>query len=166
MMKNKKKRNKKHRPREIKANAVDWAIAGVHTFPFETQRDLMKPPNEAFTKLREGLAGRDDWNLICQTFNVAEALCMLNIGNNLADCFKSGHNALSQIALRMLAGKSSTCYAQELHDITEALDMHRIQLKLCTQAEYSRALEKVRNLIGGGAQYDVAKIYSEMQHAA
>lgn len=37
-----KKRNKKYKPREIKGNCIEWAIAGVHTFPIETQRDIMK----------------------------------------------------------------------------------------------------------------------------
>lgn len=157
-----KKRNKKYKPREIKANALDWAIAGVHTFPTETQRDIMKQPMASFNMLRQGQASRDDWNQICQALNVGEALCELHIGDNLLDAFHQGHEALHQIALRMLGGRSSTCYAHELAAITEALDMHKIQLQLCTQAEFSRAIVRVKNLISGGAQDDVAKTYARL----
>jgi hypothetical protein len=157
-----KKRNKKYKPREIKANALDWAIAGVFTFPTETQRDIMMQPMASFELLREGRASRDDWNQICQALNVGEALCEFNIGNNLLDDFHKGHEALHQIALRMLGGKSSTCYAHELAAVKEALEMHKIQLQLCTQAEFSRAIKRVTNLINGGAQDDAAKTYARL----
>jgi len=157
-----KKRNKKYRPREVRGNALDWAIAGVHTFPVETQRDIMKVAMNGFNKLREGIASRDDWNLVCQALNVGEALCELHIGDNLIDDFHRGHEALHQIALRMLSGKSSTCYAHELAAINEALEMHKIQLQLCTQAEFSRAIVRVTNLINGGAQDSVAKTYARL----
>lgn len=160
-----KKRTKKYKPREIKGNALEWAIAGVHTFPIETQRDIMKQPLASFDMLREGRASREDWNLICQALNVGEALCEFNIANDHLDEFHKGHEALHQIALRMLAGKSSTCYAHELAAITEALDMHKIQLQFCTQAEFSRAIKRVTNLINGGAQDDVAKTYARLNGA-
>lgn len=160
-----KKRNKKYKPREIKGNCIEWAIAGVHTFPIETQRDIMKEPLASFERLREGRASREDWNQICQALNVGEALCEFNIANDHLDDFHKGHEALHQIALRMLAGKSSTCYAHELAAITEALDMHKIQLQFCTQAEFSRAIKRVTNLINGGAQDDVAKTYARLNGA-
>lgn len=162
MPKSKSKRNKKHRPIEVKSNALEWAVAGVHTFPIATQKDIMKGPLGAFVKLREGAANREDWNLICQALNVGEALCEFNICNNLIDYFHRGHEALHQIALRMLSGKSSTCYAQELFAISEALEMHKIQLKLCTQAEFSRSIARVTNLLKGGAQDDVAMTYARL----
>lgn len=161
-----KKRNKKYKPREIKTNALDWAIAGVFTFPHETQREIMKEPMASFELLRQGKASREDWNMICQALNVGEALCELHIGDNLLDDFHKGLEALHQIALRMLSGKSSTCYAHELAAITEALAMHKIQLQLCTQAEFSRALQRVKNLINGGAQDDVAKTYARLNGVA
>lgn len=161
-----KKRNKKYKPREVKANALDWAIAGVFTFPHETQRDIMKQPMASFELLREGRAGREDWNQICQALNVGEALCEFNIANDHIDDFHKGHEALHQIALRMLGGKSSTCYAHELTAVKEALDMHKIQLQFCTQAEFSRAILRVKNLLNGGAQDDVTETYARLNGVA
>lgn len=162
MSKQKKLRNKKYRPIEVKSNTIDWAIAGVHTFPIATQKEIMKGAQESFDLLRQGIADREDWNVICQALNTGEALCEFNICNNLIDYFHVGHEALHQIALRMLGGKSSTCYASELSAISEAINMHRIQLTLCTQAEFSRAVKRVKNLINGGAQDDVAKTYARL----
>lgn len=162
MPKSKAKRNKKHRPIEVKTNTIEWAIGGVHTFPIATQKEIMKEPALAFEKLRQGIANRDDWNMICKSLNVGEALCELHIGDNLIDDFHRGHEALHQIALRMLSGKSSTCYAHELAAISEAMEMHKIQLKLCTQAEFSRAIQRVKNLLKGGAQKNVAITYARL----
>lgn len=116
----------------------------------------------SFERLREGRASREDWNQICQALNVGEALCEFNIANDHLDDFHKGHEALHKIALRMLAGKSSTCYAHELAAITEALDMHKIQLQFCTQSEFGRAIKRVTDLINGGAQDDVAKTYARL----
>lgn len=162
MPKSKSTRGKKYRPIEVKANCVDWAIAGVHTFPMQTQKDIMKEPIKAFEKLRQGIANRDDWNMVCQSLNVGEALCEAHICGNLLEDFNKGHEALHQIALRMLSGKSSTCYAQELAAVKTALETHKIQLKFCTQAEFSRAIERVKNLLKGGAQDNVAMTYARL----
>ncbi|WP_395009801.1 hypothetical protein [Undibacterium sp.] len=165
MPKSKVKRTKKHRPIAVKTNAVEWAIGGAFTFPIETQQKIMKEPLAAFELLRQGKASRDDWNMICQALNVGEALCELNICNNRLDDFNKGHDALHQIALRMLAGKPSTCYAHELAAVKEAMDMHKIQLQFCSQGEFSRAVKRVTNLLKGGAQDDVAMTYARLNGA-
>ena len=103
--------------------------------------------------------------MICQALNVGEALCELNICNNRLDDFNRGHDALHQIALRMLAGKSSTCYSHELAAVKEAMDMHKIQLQFCSQGEFSRAVKRVTNLLKGGAQDDVAMTYARLNGA-
>lgn len=156
------KRTKKYIPKTVLLDPMSWAAAGVFTFPIATQKEIMKGAQLSFDLLRQGTAGREDWNVICQALNTGEALCEFNIGNNLIDYFNAGHEALHQIALRMLGGKSSTCYSSELSAISEAINMHRIQLTLCTQAEFSRAVKRVKNLINGGAQDDVAKTYARL----
>lgn len=162
MPKSKSTRGKKYRPTGVNQNAVGWAIAGVHTMPTETQKEIMKEPIKAFEKLRQGIANRDDWNMVCQSLNVGEALCEAHICGNLLEDFNNGLEALHQIALRMLSGKSSTCYAQELAAVKTALETHKIQLKFCTQGEYSRAIERVKNLLKGGAQENVARTYARL----
>jgi hypothetical protein len=151
--------------KKVCTNTIEWAIGGVFTLPIETQKEIMREPIASFNRLREGKADRLDWNNICDALNMGEALCEFNIGNNLLDDFHRGHEALHQIALRILGGKSSTCYAHELAAVKEALDMHQIQIGLCSQGEYSRAFKRVTGLLRGGKTNNVAMTYARLNGA-
>ncbi len=160
-----KKRTKKYRPREVTADPISWAIAGVHTLPVESQASIMEPIDDAFLLLKKGVARREDWNVVGQALNLAEAFGGMQIGPNLLPAIMAGQSALHRIALRMLETGSSTCYGAELATIEEALMMYRVQLKVCTQAELSRAFQRLKNLHRCGAMQDVARLYEQMDAA-
>lgn len=162
MTKPKPKRTKRHVPRQVNSNSVDWAVAGAHRLPTESLDAMFVPITEAVALLKQGRASREDWNIVCQALNLGEALTAARIGANLLTTIIVGQEALHQIALRMLETGSSTCRAAELVVIEEALASYRAQLQVCTQAELSRAVTRVKNLHRGGAMDDVAKIYNGM----
>lgn len=161
-MKTTKKRNKKYSPREIFTNAVDWAIAGSFTFPHATQAEITLPVYDAFKIMQQGIATRDDWNMVCSGANLAEALAGLQIGPNLLPAIYAGLDALDKVARRMLKGGTSTMRADEMAAIREMIEMYRIQVSLCTQAEFGRAIKKVKDMHRGGAMKEVAKVYAAM----
>lgn len=160
-----KKRSKKYRPREVSADPISWALAAVYTLPTESQAAIMAPIDDAFLLLKKGVARREDWNVVGQALNLAEAFAGMQIGPNLLPAILAGQSALHQIALRMLQTGSSTCYGAELVALEEALVMYRVQLKVCTQAELGRAFEKLKNLHRCGAMQDVARLYAQMDAA-
>ncbi len=162
MSRPKPKRNKRYVPRERLADPVGWAVAGVHKLPTESIDAVFVPIDEALALLRQGRAGREDWNVVCQALNVAEALAVVAVGSNLMPEIAAGQRWLHQIALRMLETGSSTCYAAELAAIDEALTMYRAQLQVCTQADFSRAIAHVRNLHRSGAMEQIARVYEAM----
>lgn len=162
MSKTKKPRTKRYVARECLQDPVSWAVAGVHTLPTESQQAAMVPVDGAVALLKQGMAGRDDWNMIVQALNIAEALAGLQIGPNLMPQIEAGQEALHAIALRMIARRTATCYATELHAIDEALAMYRAQLKLCTQAEFSRAIARVKELHRSGAMVYVARVFEKL----
>lgn len=166
MTKPKPKRTKRYVPREIQSDPVSWAVAGAHKLPTESLDAMFVPINDAITHLKQGRASRDDWNIVCQALNLAEALAAARIGANLLDAITVGQEALHQIALRMLETGSSTCRAAELSAMDESLVMYRAQLQVCTQAELSRAVARVKNLHRSGAMDDVARIYNGMDKTA
>lgn len=166
MSKPKKKRERRYKPREVQSDPVSWAIAGVHTFPVKTQEDVMALTWAAFDKLREGVAGREHWNIVAQSLNVAEALAGLKIGSNLLPEIYAGMAALHEIALRIMKKGRTALYAEELTAIRGACTLYKIQLGLCTQAEYSRALKRVKDCHLGGATINVAKMYEQMAQEA
>lgn len=165
MSKSKKPRNKPYRPRERLVDPVQWAVAGVHKLPTASIDAAFVPINAAMELLRKGVATRDDWNMVSQALNVAEALASLNIGENLLPAIMAGQRWLHQIVLRMLERGSSTCYAAELSAIDEALVMYRAQMQVCTQAEFGRAVARVKDLHRSGAMDDIARVFQQLEHA-
>jgi hypothetical protein len=156
-----KKRNKAYRPRHVQSDPVSWAIAGVHTLPAEQQRKAMQQVDAAVLLLKQAKATRDDWNVIHQALNIAKALADLQIGANLLQQINSGEHALRDIAGRMALGKTA-CYGYEIALIDEAVSMYQIQLRLCTQAEFQRAVKRVRQLVMCGAMDDTGRLYEQM----
>ncbi|PUA17285.1 hypothetical protein [Glaciimonas sp. PCH181] len=157
-----KKRNKSYKPRRVQLDPVSWAIAGSHKIPLKLQAELREPLADALALLRQGVAKRDDWNQLSNALNLAEALAGLQIGPNLVPAIAAGERSLEAVALRMQKTGHSTLWAVELADITEALEMYRIQVSLCSQAEYSRAVRRVKDMHRGGGMCDVAKLYEGM----
>lgn len=165
MKKPAKKRNKKYVQREVQADPISWAIAGVHNFPFATVDRTFEPVIAAVLLLKHGKADRDDWNVVCQALNVAEALADLCIGANLLPQIFADQNALEAIALRMVSRSTATCYASELAAIDEALQMYRAQMSTCTQAEFGRAINRVKRRLLSGAMTNAAALYVQLEAA-
>ncbi len=165
MSKKKKPRNKKYCPRDVQADPISWAVAGVHTLPKATIEACMAKVDAAFETLKRGKQRPEDWNHVSTALCVAEALAGLQIGPNLLPQIAKGQHALHKIAMRMADGEKA-CKAPELAAITEALVMYRAQLHLCTQAEISRAAERARKLIVCGALSESERLYERMQDEA
>lgn len=91
-----------------------------------------------------------DWNHVIDVLNAGEALAALHIGDNLLPEFHEGFAAMHAIALRMLAGKGSTCRAGELEAVRSAINCYGVQIKLCSQSEYNKAVARVQRLLASG----------------
>jgi hypothetical protein len=160
-----KKRTKKYVPRAVLADPVSWAVAGSHLMPTEKLDLIQAPVDAAVTVLKQGRALRDDWNVVANALNLAEALAGLQVGHNLTAEIAAGQDALLSIARRMIGG-SATCYASELAAVDEAVFVYRAQMKVCTQGDFSRACKRVKVLHRSGAMRDVADMFALMPKAA
>lgn len=127
------------------------------------QRDLIGPAIEGFHKLREGRATRTDWNATIDALNAGEALAQLGIGSNLEQEFHPAFQAMHDIGLRMLGGKGSTCRAAELEAIRHGLNTYGVQIKLCSQSEYNKAVARVRGQLTSGKYLTVKAEYEATQ---
>lgn len=158
----KKPRNKKYHPKPVQVDSLSWALAGAHRLPAESVAAAMAPALASLALLKQGKAHRMDWNMIAKMFNIGQALAAAGVGMNLTPFLAVGDDALESIAMRMIGGKTTACYAWELAAICEALDMFHAQIKICTQGEWGRALERVKKLHQSGAMRDVSRLYGKM----
>lgn len=161
MSKPKPKRTKRYVQREQLVDPVSWAVAGAHKLPTATVAATMAAITPALKLLKQGRATRNDWNVVCQAVNVAEALAGLQVGHNLLSEIKAGEAALLAVALRMIEGRA-TCYAIELAAIDEALFVYEAQLKVCTQSDIGKAIARVKELFRSGAMDNVVAIFDRM----
>ncbi len=120
---------------------------------------LMAPMKRAYSKFLLGAANRADWNDMATQFMLAQELAAMQIASNLKSDIERAAGMLRTIGTRMVAQNKSTCYSQELGAIAWGMEIYKIQLDHCTQAEFGRAHKKVQNSIEQSAQ---AKLYREM----
>lgn len=157
------KPRRKYRPKPVTTDPIGYSICGAALFMKSQQAKLMSGPNAAFDLLRQGKARNADWNDIMQALTVGQRLCDANIGNNLRDDIEAGMTALSKVGVRMQqTGKPTTCYAAELAAIREALDLYGIQISLCTQGEYTRAVAAVTRFINGLPKCTIEEYMAEV----
>jgi hypothetical protein len=157
-----KKRCKAYKPRDVNPNAMNWALAGAHLLPLDKQRELVGYVDEAFSRLRQGTASRDDWNALANGMNIAEALAFFKIVDNLLPEICEALDALHAVALRMLDGRGSRLTSDEQEALSFGRDIYKGQLEHCTQGEAMRAVQRVQDLHRSGAMQDVARLYQEM----
>lgn len=143
-----KKPRKAYRAKPVSLDPISEGIYGAALFMPWQRSKVVAGPEAGFDLLRQGKAQNQDWNQVSQALSVAEALCGMNIGNNLLPQIEAGISGLTSIAIRMLEKNGpTTCYAGELAAIREALDMYKAQLHHCTQGEFGRAVKQVTNML-------------------
>ena len=90
----KKPRNKSYKPKGALVNPIEWAVAGAHTLMLGQQEAFIKPVDDAIDLLRQGIATRDDWNMVASAMNIAVALSDLQICPNFVPDFERAQEAL------------------------------------------------------------------------
>lgn len=108
---------------------------------------VMLPYLRAMEALRAGTFSEGHWRELADAANLAQALAELNLCNDHDAKFQAAQRALQAIAFRHATKGSWTPYGAELVALAEALEIHEIQLSVCSVAEAERALNRVRNLV-------------------
>jgi len=141
---------KKYRGPTDTYNPIDLARNSCKTITDENRQALLGPALDGFHKLREGKATRTDWNYVIDCLNAGEALAEMRICPEFTDDIAGALAAMSAIAHRMIEGKGSTCYAREIEAIRTGLNSYGAQIKLCSQSEYNKAVNRVRGRLSNG----------------
>jgi hypothetical protein len=155
------KPRKKYKGPQDCYNPIDIARKAAGVMTEKEREERLTPALDAFHKLRQGEATSRQWNQIIDVLNAGEALCKLHIGDNLMPYYVEAFQAMTAVAERMLAGKSSTCRASELEAIREGINCYGIQIKLCSRSEYNKAVSKVDSMLRNGQVVSMTGIFTK-----
>lgn len=130
-------------------NPVELAIYRACKLGAEQRVDLIAPARHALETLAQGRGNVAVWQQFADVLNLAEALCELQIANNLASAVHQAQAALAALIGRVKAGRGWTLYGPEIAALREGAWLYGVQLGHCSAGEHLRAIEIVTNRIRG-----------------
>lgn len=140
------KPRKKYKPKPVRLDAVTWVINGFRNISQTGDAVLhLKIKNhESLECLRKGEATRIDIDTIISSFNIAEALARMQIGDDYAADIKAGQDALLAVAKRGVGRDDKFILkAAELSAINLVMEIHDAQLEITTIGELEKAMDIV-----------------------
>lgn len=126
------RKRSKYRPKEVRTNAVEWAIAGTRSVSCDkdTMFHIGVKNHLALEQLRTGNATRTDMALLIDAMNMAEALAVVaGLGGDLAGDFLAAMLDLKDIAEKGLASGRFVATGPQLRTIVSAMELHDSQLE-------------------------------------
>lgn len=149
------KPRKRYVPKRMDANPVELVISGISLLMPHQVDELTAPTRAAFAAFRAGHGTADAWDDLADALNVAEALARLNIANDHGHTIEAAQAALAAVHARYQQRRSFTLYPAEITALDDALFIHGVQLRHCSQAEALRAIsdvkERTAQALGGNA---------------
>lgn len=143
------------------------AMARAALLPPAQRRAFVQPMRAAMSTLKTGPGNADGMHAWCEladALNVAAELCRLGLASDRAGAIRAGHVALSQLHARhgqigrwVLRG-DEICVLEGTPAEPGALEIHEIQLEVCTQGEMADAIaaaaHRARQALAGNASAD------------
>jgi hypothetical protein len=142
-----KKPRKRYVPRPVDPDPVDLAISRAALVPQAGAEQLNSITRTAWQRLRTGQGTGADWCYIADAINVAERLVQLRIATDRAAEIDAAQEAMANLHARHAERGSWTLRGPEIAAIDAALEIHEVQLQLCTQGELQAAIHTVKRRI-------------------
>ena len=142
-------RKKRRRTPVPLINPIDMAIQRACKITPARRAELVKACADALHQLLQGRGDNPGWAELADAMNIAEALCELQIANNLVDTVTQAQAALAAVIQRAKHTRCWTLYATEINALREGLWLYGVQLEHCSAGEHLRAMELVRRRIAG-----------------
>ena len=143
MSKQKKPRNKKYDPKKVLKDPMAFIKTGLTEVPPDMKVNLQIKNHAAMVRLVDGVAVRDDWDLLVGASNMALIMSEMEIGMEYHDMLIAGRDALFNVGKRMVKwGKFELC-GNERAEISNLLEVHDAQLSICRVIDVERAAAAV-----------------------
>lgn len=135
-------------------NTMQTAVEGAAVIRATRRAQIMHANEEAFRRMREGVATFDDWQQLAGMVNVAQAIEAQGVVKGLAGHFDKAVRTLEAVYKRVQDqpggpawGKRTTLYFEEIEALREALHLHDFQLQQLSGNELDRARQRAINQI-------------------
>lgn len=154
----KKKRDKKYQPRDVRMNVTELLFGADEPLPASSQATLLIAVHWAASNLARGVARKDDWDTIVNSFNCAKILCekVENAQSTIA-VLNAGHNAMIDIAERSHDVGVLRLGVGNLTRINAGLEIYQQLIGTITKRMHTAAINEVDRRIKRGDKVRLKK---------
>lgn len=140
-------RRKRYVPKAVLADPISHAMTRAVRLPEDKLAEFVMPMRATLDAARRGQLGMDGWRGLADRVNVGQALARRGIASDRLQQFTGGQVLLAEILDRAEARGTWTLYPHEICALELLVDLHAIQLSLCSQGELADATEDVRRWV-------------------
>lgn len=153
-----KRPRKAYRPRPVLANAATRAMNTCTRLTADEVAQAQDPLDEAFDSLDAGTGSAEQWAIVVDAMNVAEALAAERICSDEASrqTIAAAQQALARLHRQHQVLGSWVLWPEDRVALADGVELHRLQLSLCAYSEYRRAIDGVIRRMRGARAGNVA----------
>jgi hypothetical protein len=140
------KKRSKYKPRPVLANPVAYVMESLT--PLSARRsllvDLKIKNHAAMTALTQGVANRNQMDVLIAMSNMIEALWRLGFGAEYEAIMKEGRQAVFDVCRRGLSIGRFVLRGPEMMALNLLMELHDAQMEVITLRDLERGIELVR----------------------
>jgi hypothetical protein len=146
------KKRSKYRPKGIIADPLSWVLSGMKTVSKvpEAGLNLTIKNHSALESAVKGVATKHEIDVLVGAINVAEALCIMGIGEDWLQEVLAASNALHSMASRGVSENHFIFTGLEMTAVKMAMEIHDVQLENCTVKQLEKAVDIVNKTVAAG----------------
>lgn len=141
------KPRKRYIPKRVEIDTMGAAHARASLIPHAERRTLVEPVRGALDRLRRGVGDWGAWCSLADALKVAERLAQLGIASDRQAEFDAAQAALATLHERVQATRSWTLRGEEIKALADGVELHEVQLEVCTQGELAEAITTVKRCV-------------------
>lgn len=145
------RKRSKYKPKAVLTDPMTWVKKGLQRVADNEQAVVLKLRNhEALVDFTQGRGDRAAMDVLIAAMNLAEAFATLypeRMGGHLMEDIRIAQDALLDMGRRGLIRGSFLFTGQELQAINIGMEIHDLQMEVCTISELEKALDMVAEAI-------------------
>lgn len=145
------RKRSKYKPKAVLTDPMTWVKKGMERVAENEQAVVLKLRNhDALVEVTQGRGDRRVMDVLIAAMNLAEAFATLyheRMGGHLMEDIRIAQDALLDMGRRGLIRGSFLFTGQELQAINIGMEIHDLQMEICTISELEKALDMVAEAI-------------------